>query len=177
MAIDVTGQVVQAPNGATALVTNTGVIRADGGTVQLTAQAADGVVQTLVDCRRQAPRQHGRRPHRQHRAERRRRLDHGRRAAHRHRDTRPAPPAATSRSTPAAASRLPQPRGSTPRAGRRRGRRHRHHAGARQAAAAASRRSRPRRMSPWRQGRRSRRTPPPRAMADGSPCCPAATRR
>jgi filamentous hemagglutinin family protein len=50
MAIDVTGQVVKAPNGATALVTNTGIIRADGGTVQLTARAADGVVQTLVDA-------------------------------------------------------------------------------------------------------------------------------
>jgi filamentous hemagglutinin family protein len=50
MAIDVTGQVVRAPNGATALVTNTGVIRADGGTVRLTARAADGVVQTLVDA-------------------------------------------------------------------------------------------------------------------------------
>ena len=50
MAIDVTGQVVQAPNGATALVTNTGVIRADGGTVQLTARAADGIVQTLVNA-------------------------------------------------------------------------------------------------------------------------------
>jgi filamentous hemagglutinin family protein len=50
MSIDVTGQVVQAPSGATALVTNTGVIRADGGTVQLTAQAADGVVQTLVSA-------------------------------------------------------------------------------------------------------------------------------
>ena len=34
----------------TALVTNTGLIRADGGTVQLTARAADGVVQTLVDA-------------------------------------------------------------------------------------------------------------------------------
>ncbi len=50
MAIDVTGQVVQAPNGATALVTNTGLIRADGGTVQLTAQAADGIVQALVNA-------------------------------------------------------------------------------------------------------------------------------
>jgi filamentous hemagglutinin family protein len=50
MSIDVTGQVVQAPSGATALVTNTGIIRADGGTVQLTAQAADGVVQTLVNA-------------------------------------------------------------------------------------------------------------------------------
>jgi filamentous hemagglutinin family protein len=50
MAIDVTGQVVQAPNGATALVTNTGIIRADGGTVQLTARAADGIVTNLVDA-------------------------------------------------------------------------------------------------------------------------------
>jgi len=32
----------------TALVTNTGVIRADGGTVQLTAREADGLVQDLV---------------------------------------------------------------------------------------------------------------------------------
>ena len=39
-----------APNGATALVTNTGLIVADGGTVQLTARAADGLVQTLVDA-------------------------------------------------------------------------------------------------------------------------------
>ncbi|HUB12425.1 MAG TPA: filamentous hemagglutinin N-terminal domain-containing protein, partial [Acetobacteraceae bacterium] len=50
MAIDVTGQVVQAPGGGTALVTNTGLIRANGGTVQLTARAADGVVQNLVDA-------------------------------------------------------------------------------------------------------------------------------
>src|SRR6185437_15023728 len=50
LSIDVTGQVVHAPDGATALVTNTGVIRADGGTVQLTARAADGIVQTLVDA-------------------------------------------------------------------------------------------------------------------------------
>ena len=55
LSIDVTGQVTQAPLGpdgkpATALVTNTGVIRADGGVVQLTARAADGVVTTLVDA-------------------------------------------------------------------------------------------------------------------------------
>jgi len=50
VAIDVTGQVVQAPNGATALVTNTGLVRADGGTVQLSARAVDGVVQTLVSA-------------------------------------------------------------------------------------------------------------------------------
>ncbi len=53
VAIDVTKQVTQAPVGpdgkvVTALVTNTGTIRADGGVVQLTAKAADGVVQTLV---------------------------------------------------------------------------------------------------------------------------------
>ena len=35
MSIDVTGQVVRAPDGGAALVTNTGVISADGGTVQL----------------------------------------------------------------------------------------------------------------------------------------------
>ncbi len=54
LSIDVTGQVRQAPLGpdgkpVTALVTNTGIIRADGGTVQLTAGALDGVIQTLVN--------------------------------------------------------------------------------------------------------------------------------
>ena len=53
VSIDVTGQVKQAPRGpdgkpVTALVTNTGTIIADGGVVQLTAKAADGVVQNLV---------------------------------------------------------------------------------------------------------------------------------
>ena len=53
VSVDVTKQVTQAPLGpdgkmVTALVTNTGTIRADGGVVQLTASAADGVVQTLV---------------------------------------------------------------------------------------------------------------------------------
>ncbi|HEX3350689.1 MAG TPA: filamentous hemagglutinin N-terminal domain-containing protein, partial [Acetobacteraceae bacterium] len=53
VSFDVTGQVRQAPAGkngksAAALVTNTGTIRADGGTVLLTASAADGVVQKLV---------------------------------------------------------------------------------------------------------------------------------
>ena len=53
LSLDVTNQVTQAPvdkdgNTATALVTNTGVIVADGGTVQLTARAADGIVQNLV---------------------------------------------------------------------------------------------------------------------------------
>ncbi len=55
VSIDVTKQVRQVPTGpdgkpVAALVTNSGVIRADGGTVQLTARAADGVVQTLVDA-------------------------------------------------------------------------------------------------------------------------------
>ena len=53
LAIDVTKQVTQAPvdkdgKVVTALVTNTGTVRADGGTVLLTASAVDGVVQTLV---------------------------------------------------------------------------------------------------------------------------------
>lgn len=46
--VNVTGAVTQAPGGGEALVTNTGVIRADGGTVQLTARAVDGVVTNLV---------------------------------------------------------------------------------------------------------------------------------
>jgi filamentous hemagglutinin family protein len=53
LSIDVTGQVKQANVGkdgktAAALVTNTGTVLADGGTVLLTASAVDGVVQTLV---------------------------------------------------------------------------------------------------------------------------------
>ena len=53
VSIDVTKQVRQAPVGpdgkvVTALVTNTGTISADGGTVLLTARAADGIVQDLV---------------------------------------------------------------------------------------------------------------------------------
>ena len=47
-AIEVTGPVRQAPGGGVALVTNTGVIEAQGGSVQLTAAAADGLVQDLV---------------------------------------------------------------------------------------------------------------------------------
>src|SRR5215472_13946416 len=55
LSLDVTNQVTQRPvdkdgNSATALVTNTGVIIADGGTVQLTARAADGIVQNLVQA-------------------------------------------------------------------------------------------------------------------------------
>jgi filamentous hemagglutinin family protein len=53
LSFDVTGQVKQAPadkdgKPASALVTNTGTIRADGGTVLLTASAVDGIVQNLV---------------------------------------------------------------------------------------------------------------------------------
>lgn len=53
VAVDVTGQVKQAPVGpdgkaATVLVTNTGTILADGGTVVLTAKAVDGIVTNLV---------------------------------------------------------------------------------------------------------------------------------
>ncbi len=53
LALNVTNQVTQMPVGpdgktATALVTNSGTILAEGGTVQLTARAADGVVQNLV---------------------------------------------------------------------------------------------------------------------------------
>ncbi|HME74627.1 MAG TPA: filamentous hemagglutinin N-terminal domain-containing protein, partial [Mycobacterium sp.] len=51
VSIDVTRQVARAPDGHEALVTNTGVIEANGGTVQLTAAAADNVVTTLVDAR------------------------------------------------------------------------------------------------------------------------------
>ena len=55
VSIDVTKQVRQAPVGpggqpVTALVTNSGTIAADGGSIQLTAKAADGVVQTLVQA-------------------------------------------------------------------------------------------------------------------------------
>lgn len=48
VSFDVTGAVRQTPNNGQALVTNDGVIRANGGTVQLTAAAADGIVQDLV---------------------------------------------------------------------------------------------------------------------------------
>ncbi|MBR0682611.1 filamentous hemagglutinin N-terminal domain-containing protein [Roseomonas eburnea] len=48
LSIEVTGAVRQAPSGGAALVTNTGVIEAVGGTVQITAAAADGIVQDLV---------------------------------------------------------------------------------------------------------------------------------
>ena len=48
--INVTGQVTTAPNGTKALITNEGVISANGGTVVLSANAVDGVVQTLVNA-------------------------------------------------------------------------------------------------------------------------------
>ncbi len=53
VSIDVTRAVTQAPLGrdgkaVTALVTNTGTVIADGGSVQITARAADGIVQDLV---------------------------------------------------------------------------------------------------------------------------------
>jgi hypothetical protein len=55
LSLDVSNQVTQAPRGpdgkpVTALVTSTGVVIADGGTVQLTARAADGIVQNLVQA-------------------------------------------------------------------------------------------------------------------------------
>ncbi len=50
VSINVTKQVATAPDRGAALVTNTGVITASGGTVLLTAQAVDGVVQTLVNA-------------------------------------------------------------------------------------------------------------------------------
>ncbi len=53
VALNVTGQVTQVQLGGrtvTALVTNTGTILAPGGTVVLTAQAADGVVSKLISA-------------------------------------------------------------------------------------------------------------------------------
>jgi filamentous hemagglutinin family protein len=55
LSINVTKQVQTLPVGpdgkpVAALVTNTGAVRADGGTVVLTAQAVDGLVQTLVSA-------------------------------------------------------------------------------------------------------------------------------
>jgi filamentous hemagglutinin family protein len=48
LSIEVTGAVRQAPGGGVALVTNSGVISAEGGAIQITAAAADGIVQDLV---------------------------------------------------------------------------------------------------------------------------------
>ncbi len=48
LSIEVTQAVRQAPGGGTALVTNSGVIAAEGGQVILTAQAASGLVEQVV---------------------------------------------------------------------------------------------------------------------------------
>lgn len=48
LSIDVTQAVRRAPDGGTALVTNSGVIAAEGGQVILTAQAASGLVEAVV---------------------------------------------------------------------------------------------------------------------------------
>jgi filamentous hemagglutinin family protein len=48
MSIEITGAVRQRPGDGGALVTNEGVLQADGGRVSLTAAAADGIVQNLV---------------------------------------------------------------------------------------------------------------------------------
>ncbi|WP_170985065.1 filamentous hemagglutinin N-terminal domain-containing protein [Roseomonas sp. AR75] len=50
LSFDVTRQVGAAPSGAAALATNTGVIEAEGGHVLLSAQAASGVLETLVSA-------------------------------------------------------------------------------------------------------------------------------
>src|SRR6202012_3370612 len=55
MSIDVTKQVTTVPNGpdgkpVAALVTNTGVIKATGGRIELSARAVDGIVTNLVDA-------------------------------------------------------------------------------------------------------------------------------
>ncbi|WP_191085421.1 two-partner secretion domain-containing protein [Roseococcus microcysteis] len=48
LSIEVTGAVRQRPDGGAALVTNSGVIAAEGGQVILTAQAASGLVEQVV---------------------------------------------------------------------------------------------------------------------------------
>jgi filamentous hemagglutinin family protein len=50
LALDVTRQVTRAPDGTAALATNSGTIRADGGGVLLTAEAASGLLETLVQA-------------------------------------------------------------------------------------------------------------------------------
>jgi filamentous hemagglutinin family protein len=50
LAFDVTRQVATAPAGAAALATNTGTIAAEGGHVLLTARAASGLLETLVQA-------------------------------------------------------------------------------------------------------------------------------
>lgn len=50
LSFDVTRQVRSAPSGAAALATNSGTIEAEGGHVLLTARAASGVLETLVEA-------------------------------------------------------------------------------------------------------------------------------
>lgn len=50
LSFDVTRQVTAAPSGAAALATNSGTIEAEGGHVLLTARAASGVLETLVEA-------------------------------------------------------------------------------------------------------------------------------
>ncbi|MBU8537225.1 two-partner secretion domain-containing protein [Falsiroseomonas tokyonensis] len=50
LALDVTRQVATAPSGATALVTQSGTIEAEGGSVLLSARAASGVLENLVQA-------------------------------------------------------------------------------------------------------------------------------
>ncbi|WP_270938836.1 two-partner secretion domain-containing protein, partial [Falsiroseomonas oryzae] len=50
LSIDVTQQVSTGPGGGVALVTNTGTIEADGGSILLSATAASGVVERLVSA-------------------------------------------------------------------------------------------------------------------------------
>lgn len=50
ISVALTGAVTRAPDEAGALVTNTGTIQADGGTVRLTARAVDGLVTNLVSA-------------------------------------------------------------------------------------------------------------------------------
>jgi len=44
------GAVTQKPSGATALVTNSGTISAQGGKIELTAKAVDGVIENLIQA-------------------------------------------------------------------------------------------------------------------------------
>ena len=50
LSFDVTRQVAAAPSGATALATNSGTIQAEGGHVLLTARAASGILENLVEA-------------------------------------------------------------------------------------------------------------------------------
>jgi filamentous hemagglutinin family protein len=50
LTLDVTRQVTRAPDGAVALATNSGTIRAEGGQVLLTAEAASGLLEAVVSA-------------------------------------------------------------------------------------------------------------------------------